>query len=176
MKNIVIRKIDGNDALAFYKFRYQLALETELTMNKYPEEIESDLEVLKEKLTPDSEVIIRHQAAFAFLDDEIIAYASLGPIEDTVKAGHRAYVGIGVLEKYQGKGLGNMMMETLFKLAKENGFTQLELEVVEGNEKAYNLYKKYGFIEYALRPNSEILKNGRHMSNILMYKNIENEN
>lgn len=169
-QEVTVRKINENDAQAFFDFRYQLAVETELTMNKYPEEVESDLEIIKESLVEDLEAPSRHQAVYAFLADKIVAYACLGPIENTIKAGHRAYLGIGVLEAYQGLGLGNIMMEALFDLAREYGFKQLELEVVEGNDKAYNLYQKYGFKEYAKRPNSEILKDGRQLENTLMLK------
>ena len=38
-------------------------------------------------------------------------------------------------------------MEYAFILAKEMGYEQVELEVVDGNERAKSLYKRFGFQE-----------------------------
>jgi len=58
---------------------------------------------------------------------------------------------IAVHPEYRGIGLGNMLLEDIISLSKENGISALTLEVRVGNSVAINLYKKYGFVEVAKR-------------------------
>lgn len=52
---------------------------------------------------------------------------------------------IAVDEKYRGNGYGDKMMRDLIHIAKEENCERISLEVRISNEKAMNLYKKYGF-------------------------------
>ncbi len=54
--------------------------------------------------------------------------------------------GLGIGEEYQGKGYGFELINAILHLL-EDKYLELELEVDSLNEKAYNLYKKAGFIE-----------------------------
>lgn len=56
-------------------------------------------------------------------------------------------------EKYQGLGYSKILMDYLFKLAKDNKVETIFLEVNSINSKAISLYKKYGFVEYSVRKN-----------------------
>ena len=49
---------------------------------------------------------------------------------------------------------------------------QLELEVVEGNERGLGLYKKMGFEVYGVRPNAIKLKDGTLLSETLMMRKL----
>lgn len=59
---------------------------------------------------------------------------------------HRAYIVIGLLEEFRGKGIGKSLFEQLFIWAKQNGITRLELTVIKENDRAFNLYRKMGFV------------------------------
>ena len=48
-------------------------------------------------------------------------------------------------KKYQGKGLGQKLIEYTINDLKENGFKEFTIGVEEDNEKAKHIYFKYGF-------------------------------
>lgn len=60
---------------------------------------------------------------------------------------------IVVDEKYQGNGYSKIMMDYFINLAKGNSVDTIFLEVNSINNKAINLYRKYGFVEYSIRKN-----------------------
>ena len=60
---------------------------------------------------------------------------------------HRCGFAIALLKAYWHQGIASAMMAYAFELAKEMGYEQAELEVVEGNERAKALYKHFGFQE-----------------------------
>jgi len=70
--------------------------------------------------------------------------------------------GLGISVEYQGKGYGFELINAVLHLLGGKGF-ELELEVDSLNEKAYNLYKKAGFIAtrvvnyYKKRINSKLM-------------------
>ncbi len=170
--NVILKFLEINDIEKYIEFRLKLANETEYTMNLYPEEVETDKEIIADKLVKISESDSKGFTKVLYYENEIIGYIVAGEMENKLKSKHRAYFGIAVLNKYQGKGYGSLLMQDLLKVSKEKGFTQLELEVIYGNDKAYSLYKKYGFIEYGNRQNTMVLKNGEILGSILMYKEL----
>ncbi|MEW5592027.1 GNAT family N-acetyltransferase [Peribacillus frigoritolerans] len=54
-------------------------------------------------------------------------------------------LGIAVINKVRGKGIGNLLMEKLFETASRDGYTSLSLSVDPKNTQAVQLYKKLGF-------------------------------
>ena len=60
---------------------------------------------------------------------------------------HRCGFAIALKEAYWNMGIGSAMMEYAFSLAKEMEYEQVELEVVEGNDRARRLYERFGFRE-----------------------------
>lgn len=60
--------------------------------------------------------------------------------------GQRGWVGgVGVNKAWRGKGVGRMLMQALIESARERGLNVLQLEVIEGNTAAHNLYLSLGF-------------------------------
>lgn len=57
-------------------------------------------------------------------------------------------LGIGMLDAYQGQGLGSRMMGTLIDAAKEAGKEGIELTTMVDNDRAFALYEKVGFKYY----------------------------
>lgn len=163
-----IRELNENDYAAYMAFKYQLALETELTMDSYPEELETDVEIVKTKLAKQNDSGKR--GYFAFAGAKIVGYSCFGPINKSIKCGHRCYLGIGILDGYRGQGLGTKLINLAIESMKTEGYKLCELEVFEGNEPARQLYLKSGFIAYGQRPMTAILKNGQTLSSTLMYK------
>ncbi len=60
---------------------------------------------------------------------------------------HRCGFAIALKQAYCDAGLGTAMMEYALSLAKDMGYEQIELEVVDGNARAKHLYEKMGFKE-----------------------------
>ena len=52
---------------------------------------------------------------------------------------------IAIINKYQGKGLGKLLLNKVILLCKVLKLSKIELPVRHSNDVAINLYKKYGF-------------------------------
>ena len=88
---------------------------------------------------------------------------------DHVKTAHRAKIGIALLSKYWNLGIGTKMFEVLIETARNReGITQLELEYIEGNDRARALYEKMGFRAVAVLPKMIKSKDGKLLSEIFM--------
>jgi ribosomal protein S18 acetylase RimI-like enzyme len=59
---------------------------------------------------------------------------------------HVGEVGLGVLQGYQGLGLGRILTERLIALAEEQGILNLTLRVRTFNTRAIRLYESVGFV------------------------------
>ena len=87
------------------------------------------------------------------------------------KSFHIAGIGISVLSEYWNIGIGSAMFQEIITLAKEHKGTEiLELEYVEGNDRAKALYEKFGFREVSVKPKAYKLKDGRYQNLIYMQK------
>lgn len=58
---------------------------------------------------------------------------------------HTAYIVVGVLKKYQNRGIGTTFFKHISRWAEKNGVVRLELTVECDNEAAIHLYKRNGF-------------------------------
>jgi len=56
---------------------------------------------------------------------------------------------IYVLPEFKGKGIGNKAMKEIIKLAKERAMKNLYLDVLDSNNKAFDFYKRLGFVLHA---------------------------
>lgn len=63
----------------------------------------------------------------------------------------KAEIGVAVASSAQGRGLGGLLMEKIFDLARERHILRLTLSFVPDNEKALALYAKFGFRESGRR-------------------------
>lgn len=98
----------------------------------------------------------------------------VGNCEITFRAGikisHRATIAIAILKDYWNLGIASSMFEELIATAKERKAEILELDFIEGNERAKHLYEKFGFRIVSQLPNAFKLKNGTYLSEIYMQK------
>lgn len=76
-------------------------------------------------------------------DDEEEKAVALGNYV-AVGNGHSAEVALLVEDKYQGKGIGTLLVERLAGLAAANGFIDLEAEVLKDNQQMISLFKNSG--------------------------------
>ncbi len=78
---------------------------------------------------------------------------------------------IAVDKDYKRLGIGEKILEALIDICKEFEIIAMTLEVRADNEPAKNLYKKYGFLEYGIRPNYYADDN---QDAIVMWKKLNN--
>ena len=89
-----------------------------------------------------------------------------------IKTRHRAGVAIALLKEFWGLGIGTLLFEEMIRYAKKLGISQLELEVIEGNDRAMGLYRKMGFETVATKPDAIRLKDGTALAEHIMVKKL----
>ena len=83
----------------------------------------------------------------AELGGKVVGYGGMWLI---LNEGH--ITNIAVREDYRGLGIGNKILESLIYYCASKNIQNMTLEVRKSNIVAQNLYKKYKFVEYGLRP------------------------
>jgi len=102
-------------------------------------------------------------------DGEMIACGGISPVSRSQpRRRHRAQLGIAVLREYWGQGIGRAILERLIEAAPELGFLQIELTVVEGNERAIGWYRRFGFRETGRTPRALRYEDGTFADEICM--------
>lgn len=149
-KTAVLRNGEDKDGKAVLDNFSLTHDETDFLLS-YPDEIslsaDGEADFLKKKTESENEIEI-----IAIVDDEVAGTAGINALGNKYKVKHRAKFGIAIMKKYWGLGLGGALTKACIDCAKEAGYTQLELDVVAGNEGAISLYKKMGFTEYGRNP------------------------
>lgn len=84
----------------------------------------------------------------AEVENMVVGYGGIWLILDE---GH--VTNIAVDSRYREKGIGKKLVEGLISLCSEEKIMAMTLEVRASNIAAQNLYKKYGFTEFGIRPN-----------------------
>jgi ribosomal protein S18 acetylase RimI-like enzyme len=74
--------------------------------------------------------------------------------EEAIKppAGYRALLHINILNGYQRRGIGSLLMAAFTAKLKDEGHSRVYLETSNHNLKALGFYRKYGFEELERRP------------------------
>lgn len=108
-----------------------------------------------------------------YIDGQVVGSCDITFFDDS-KTFHRAGLGISIIKKYWNIGIGSAMFEELLKVADEHKGTEIiELEFVEGNDRAKALYERFGFKVVANIPNVYKLKDGTYQNKIYMQKYLK---
>lgn len=75
-------------------------------------------------------------------DDEILGIGMLG-----VRPGRGWITRLGVLPTSRRKGVGRLLMDGLLAEAEKRSLPTIWLEVIKGNQPAYRLFRRYGFVD-----------------------------
>jgi ribosomal protein S18 acetylase RimI-like enzyme len=78
-------------------------------------------------------------------DEELAGWCDVLPNSRKTVSAHCATLGMGLLPKYRGQGIGRKLMQRAIDAALAFGFTRIELTVRETNVNAIALYKNFGF-------------------------------
>ena len=77
------------------------------------------------------------------MDNKIVGFAFLAKHPDYPGV---PSLGLVVRSQYRNKGVGSALMDILFEIKKEKGYKKIYLSVYKINVKAFNFYKKRGFV------------------------------
>lgn len=87
---------------------------------------------------------------------------------DLQRITHKVEFGICILQEFWGYGVGPRLLEHATAWADANGLKKISLQVLETNDKAVQLYKRYGFEVEGLLQRDKMLSDGRYYSTIVM--------
>lgn len=170
-RTALIRSPRVEDADTMLDYLRTTAGETHFLM-RYPEEFadftaEGEKEFI-DRINADPREIM----PVCFVDGVLAGNASL-MYDFHIKTRHRASIGIALKTEFWGLGIGTKLFEVIISHAEKlPGLMQLELEVIEGNERGMRLYEKFGFETVAVHPDAIKLKDGTLLSTYLMLKRL----
>jgi len=156
-----------DDAEGMLEYIRKACSETDF-LARYPEEydisVEEEMEWIGRWIESDNILSIS-----CYIDGKIAGNCVL-TFHTMIKSAHRAEVAIAIIKKHWGKGIASAMFKEMISAAKERGCEIMELTVVEGNTRAENLYRGFGFERTGEKPQAFKLKDGRYLSEISMQK------
>ncbi len=137
-------------------------------LRRYPEEWKITVEqeeawVKRLRSSPDTLGIT------CYVDGQTVGSCEIN-FNSSMKTSHRAVIAISILKDYWNLGIGSAMFEELTAAAQSRGTEIMELEFIEGNERAKHLYEKFGFRVICEKPKAIKLKNGAYLSEFYMQK------
>lgn len=167
-KQVILRAPCTADASLLIAFLKDVYTQTPYLM-RYPEEVaiteEAEIEIIQNTL-----LSLDHLMIIAEIDGQIAGNCEIS-FNQKIKIRHRADVAISIRQEYWGLGLGTALFQELLTAAKNHPeVRQVELEFIEGNERAYRLYRKMGFEIVASHPDAIRLKDGTMLKIYLMIK------
>lgn len=163
--NYIIRSAFEQDAKSLSEVRLQIDGETE-NMDRERGEAFIDEQGFKQVIKDDSEA-----AHNIFLVAEVngrIAGFSRCAGNNLKRSAHRVEFGVGVLEAFWGYGIGKKLLEQSIQWADSNGIRKICLQVLETNEKAAELYKRYGFEVEGVLKDDKRLSDGKFYNTVVM--------
>ena len=168
-RRAVLRSARPGDAAEMVALMKTTAGESEFLL-RYPEECTMDAAgeaaFLEDVLSSTEQVM-----PCCFVEGKLAGNAML-TMNSRIKTRHRASVAIGLKKEYWGLGIGTALFQEIIAIAKDRGLDHLELDYIEGNDRARRLYDKVGFVEVARVPDVYRLKDGSFRHSILMMKKL----
>ncbi len=103
----------------------------------------------------------------AEIHGRIVGEGSLHPKRFRSKSQHVVELGMNIKKGFREIGIGNAMMDYIISWTKKKGFEKISLSVFSTNQRAVNLYKKFGFKIEGVKKR-EFKMNGDYIAEILM--------
>lgn len=139
---------------------------------RYPEEWNGVSVEVEEKWVKNLRESQNTLAITCYINCEIAGNCEIN-FRGGIKTYHRATVAIAILKEYWNLGIGSAMFAELISAAESRTEAEIvELEFVEGNDRAKSFYEKYGFKIVGERPNAFKLKDGRLLKEYFMQKEL----
>lgn len=130
---------DAEDILNFIK---EVSDETDFLIS---DSSERDFNIKKEReFLQNMQSSILEKMFLYKIENEIVGTCGVNGINKK-RIKHKVGLGITVLKKYWGEGIGGKLINHAIEYCKLNSIKKIELEVRIDNERAIKLYKKFGF-------------------------------
>lgn len=165
---MIIRGITVSDSKGFLELCKTLDRETSFMMLE-PDERQITIEQQNERINK----MIRDGRSIILvceINGKLVGYLSAHR-EKYRRVRHSAYLVVGVLEDFSGKGVGTRLFNALDQWAQSNGIHRLELTVMIHNAAAVALYKKMGFQIEGIKKHSLIV-DGKYIDEYYMARLI----
>lgn len=166
---MIIREINVTDAAAFLRLQQQLDEETTFMLF---EPGERQIKVEEQEKRIQHILDQKNQRIFVAEEESRLIGFIAGFGSNLLRTQHSAYIVIGVLQTFAGKGVGTQLMTKLEEWALEKGIHRLELTVMVHNERAIALYRKMGFRIEGIKKHSLFVQ-GKYINEYYMAKLLE---
>lgn len=127
--------------------------------------LEGEKEILQSLLENETSVMM-----LALVDGKVAENCSINGRGNKRRILHRCGLAIALKKEFWNLGIGTAMMQYLEELARQIGYEQIELEVVEGNDTAKALYEKCGFVETGKHVRALKYDDGTYRDEYIMIK------
>ncbi|MCD7954409.1 MAG: GNAT family N-acetyltransferase [Lachnospiraceae bacterium] len=171
-RRALLRSPKKEDTQGALDFLYIVAGETDFLMS-YPEECrkytaESEWNYLEQKNISENEAML-----VCIVEGRLVGNCEIS-FQQNLKTKHRASVALGIIREFWNQGIGTRMLQELIRLSQSReDVLQVELDFIEGNNRARYLYEKMGFRITGIRPNAVRLKDGTLLNEYMMMKEIK---
>ena len=164
-KAYMIRSAFHEDAKALSDIRLQIDGETE-NLDREKGEAFIDVQGFEQLIQIDTKSK-KNLFLVAVVDDKIVGFSRC---EGNLlkRFAHKVEFGVCVLKDYWGYGIGKNLLKESITWADANEVKKITLNVLETNEKAIQLYEKFGFKKEGLLENDKVLSDGEYYNTVVM--------
>jgi RimJ/RimL family protein N-acetyltransferase len=163
---MIIRSIGESDSEEFLLLSKTLDQETQFMMFEPGERtttVDEQCQRIKNVLSQDNQIIF-----VAEHESRLVGF--LGAFGGSFQRNrHCAYIVIGILQAFVGRGLGSQLFKVLEEWAMKHNIHRLELTVMSHNERAISLYRKMGYQTEGVKQDS-LWVNGKYLDEYYMAK------
>ncbi|GGI11566.1 GNAT family N-acetyltransferase [Gottfriedia solisilvae] len=160
-----VRSAIEKDAKNLSEVRLQIDGETE-NLDREKGEAYIDESGFKQIIKDDTESI-SNLFLVAEVNEKIVGFSRCEG-NKLKRTSHKVEFGVCVLKEYWGYSIGKNLLKESVNWADLNGIKKITLNVLEANDKAIMLYKKYGFEVEGVLKQDKILSDGNYYNTILM--------
>ena len=165
-ERLIVRSLTAEDA-AQTLWMMHACMGESLNLARYPDEVRmtvaQEIEFIEKAQYNPNAVLLG-----AFAGSEMTGMCSALPVAPNERYRHRAGMGIMVLKKHWGKGVGSALMAAQREAMKDTCVEQIELDVVSTNHAAIALYEKHGFARYGVLERGMKYRDGSYADLLLM--------
>lgn len=159
-----IKDLEESDADAFAELMVQLSRETTHTLMTEQESIELG----KSQRERTRQLVLAANQKILLAGQDGLLTGFLGLSQGLFERNrHSAALMTGVLAEYWGQGIASQLMEQVLAWADARGIQRIEVGVMGSNERAIELYQRFGFEQEGVRQRA-LLINGVYQNEKLM--------
>lgn len=173
---VIIREVEEKDAESMLNILIKSSKETKFLsrnsneFNNISFAIEKEIDIIRRIKESNCE----YWYAVEY-NGEVVGQCSVKYVRNSERFYHRTEVGFMLLEKACNIGIGGKMMLHCLEQSKKMNALQVELSVIENNERALKMYKGFGFKEVGRIPSELRYLDGSFADGLRMVKYLDKE-